>query len=177
MSERGSILRDCSIIQRISTVEKIYGDDWGSLTYVEQCRYTCSGICIFCLCYIGIDSVFMSQLFQGMNFEEESINWLEEARRIIADVGPMVQDIHISSVINCDEINCVFLNIRILEGKKYSMKLCFRGFTLIGEDFDLTEDDENGIQYETIYALLDQISPMYRQVFSNSLSEKLLRTL
>ena len=46
-------------------------------------------------------------------------------------------------------------------------------FQLVGHEFDLVDDSQNTNFFETIYSLLDNISPMYRNTFSDTLIRKL----
>lgn len=45
---------------------------------------------------------------------------------------------------------------------------------LVGRNFDVMDDDaEASSYYETIYSLLDSISPEYRNTFGDTLAQKL----
>lgn len=54
------------------------------------------------------------------------------------------------------------------------MSMIFVYFQLAGKQFDVIDQEEEGSKYfETIYALLDSISPGYRNTFGDTLIQKL----
>ena len=50
--------------------------------------------------------------------------------------------------------------------------LCWQ---IVGNQFDTIQNEEASEYFETIYALLDTVSPGYRLSFSQALTEKLLQ--
>ena len=46
-------------------------------------------------------------------------------------------------------------------------------FQIVGKQFDTITETESSQYYETIYALLDNVSPGYRCSFGEALSERL----
>ena len=95
-----------------------------------------------------------------------------EAEYVKQDIRFAVEYIDISSSLPYKE-DVVYLNLETKEKEKYCIELTSQGFHIISQKFDTVENEENGIYYETIYALLDSISPQYRQLFGESLAAKL----
>ncbi len=57
--------------------------------------------------------------------------------------------------------------------RRYCIELTAQGFRVVGHDYNRTDlCDED--YFETPYALLDKLSPMYRQAFGDSLVSKLM---
>jgi len=46
-------------------------------------------------------------------------------------------------------------------------------FQIVGRQFDTVVEEEMSRYFETIYALLDTVSPQYRQSFGEALAERL----
>lgn len=106
-----------------------------------------------------------------MNTDDEIINdWQGEAEAIINDVQSHVKEICISSKIPLTE-NDIHLNITTLEERKICVRLSSSGFEIVGETYDeIGEESVHHTEiYETPYALLQQISPLYIASFGNSL--------
>lgn len=144
----------------------------------------------------------MSSFFQNSFHESDTdedvdgnskkLCWRAEAAAIIQDVQDHVNLIEISENLN-NQPNCIYLNVRILEGDTYCILASNKGFCILSRTFDTidenyvdslnndncseTSDDENGEQrrvyYETIYSLLDRISPLYVKSFASNLCTKL----
>ena len=113
---------------------------------------------------------------QRIDIEEERVHdcaeWVVEALSVIEDVKDCVKFISISNVL-CPSDSFVYLNLTILEGEDMCIRLCEQGFQVTGKVHDSTNDPLPQI-YETIYSLLDTVSPKYREAFSDSLIRKLL---
>lgn len=100
--------------------------------------------------------------------------WIVEATAIIKDVCDHVQEIVLSdlpvSLDNNDQH--IYLNLTTKEQIKYCVELTAQGFRVVGNDYNRT-DNHSEKYYETPYALLDNLSPLYRQAFGDSLVSKL----
>ncbi len=110
--------------------------------------------------------------------EEDKIDWKVEASGIIKDISSHVIQFVISDKLQTPEEG-VYLNLETLEKQKFTIKLNYFGFAIVGKDFDdnTLEDKKGGAgattQFETIYSLLQSISPKYISNFAGNLIEKL----
>eukprot|EP00088_Acartia_fossae_P039987 TRINITY_DN41626_c0_g1_i1.p1 TRINITY_DN41626_c0_g1~~TRINITY_DN41626_c0_g1_i1.p1 ORF type:complete len:154 (+),score=50.08 TRINITY_DN41626_c0_g1_i1:79-540(+) len=99
--------------------------------------------------------------------------WKEEARGVIKDVEKYVKLVCVSEVLASDK-NCIFLNLTTREEKQYTIELTSQGFKVVGSEHNTNVLTGENI-YETPYALLDSISPAYRQAFGDHLTDQLLK--
>ncbi|EDO33748.1 predicted protein [Nematostella vectensis] len=110
--------------------------------------------------------------------EEQEIDFRDEAQGVIKDIAFSVSQISVSEKLPSSR-ESVFLNIETKENICFCVQLCIQGFRVVSNTFDFCSFDEkdsitqNTPFYETIYALLDTISPGYSQMFGNELSRKL----
>lgn len=111
----------------------------------------------------------------------ESLNWEAEAQAVINDIKNCVHSAELS-VINTSrdfDSRIAYLNIETKERDKVTVKLDPEGFSVVGRSFDdkslENQPSPNIAKYETIYALLNHISPSYTSSFANTLIEKLLQ--
>lgn len=95
-----------------------------------------------------------------------------EANYVKQDISFAVEFVDISTVLPYEE-EVVYLNLETKEREKYCIELTSQGFHIVGRKYDTIEDENATEYYETIYALLDSISPQYRQLFGESLVAKL----
>ncbi|CAG2183216.1 unnamed protein product, partial [Oppiella nova] len=100
--------------------------------------------------------------------------WKCEALAVIHDIQAFVKHLTISSVLPCDE-NGVYLNLETKEDNAMTVEMSSAGFRICGLAMDTNDTDatEDTVYYETPYALLDSISPKYRQCFGAELAQKL----
>lgn len=131
------------------------------------------------------------------NNDEDMLCWQTEAAAIIQDVKDHVSFIGISPHLS-NEANRIYLNVRTLEGDTYCIAASNQGFCILSRTFDVTDGDdsdewfeinstssdetldEEGRRckyFETMYSLLDYISPMYVMSFGSNLCEKLQKLL
>ena len=103
--------------------------------------------------------------------------WLREAEDHIRDVQKHVKHAAVSSTLPSSNAG-VHLNITTLEEENLCVQLSASGLCIVGHNFDDTNLEKNNCQmYETIHALLDSLSPKYRESFSSELQTKLLQLL
>lgn len=102
--------------------------------------------------------------------EEEKIldkeQWKIETAAVIKDIKNHVTSAGISLLDGSDD--CIYFNITTLEGNKYCIQMSKAGFMIA----DTCHDSSTSVSedyFETPYALLDKISPMYRQSFASKL--------
>ncbi|ESO10749.1 hypothetical protein HELRODRAFT_152723, partial [Helobdella robusta] len=67
----------------------------------------------------------------------------------------------------------VYMNITSKEGNCYCVELSASGYRIVGRQYDNISGEDSTKYYETIYAFLDDVSPLYRVCFSDALAEKL----
>jgi hypothetical protein len=72
----------------------------------------------------------------------------------------------------------IFVNVTTLEGQAYCLELTSKGWRVTSLRHDCMNGDIKRIElhtryFETVYALMDQVSPGYRQKFSDALATKL----
>ena len=96
--------------------------------------------------------------------------WKVEAEAVIHDVGDNVHDIRIADVVVGDQQ--VYINLTTKEMCCYCIELTAQGFRVVGNQYNHI-DISTGEYYETPYALLNKLSPLYMQAFGNSLVSKL----
>lgn len=119
---------------------------------------------------------------------QPAIDWNEEAKAIISDIGAFVSSIKIAQECksNCERI---FFDIETLEQKIFVVCMSSIGFTICpshrnNSDFTNSpygdseksryiDQGSNGKVYETINALLDDNSEGYREEFARTLSDKI----
>lgn len=111
----------------------------------------------------------------GHDHDERVLNgeeWTVEALAVIHDVKDHVSEIAIADrSVNTDQL--IHMNLTTKEEQRYCIELTPHGFRVVGYDYNQT-DVESDNYFETPYALLDKLSPLYRQAFGNSLVSKLL---
>ncbi|XP_071548065.1 LOW QUALITY PROTEIN: GSK3-beta interaction protein-like [Panulirus ornatus] len=113
---------------------------------------------------------------RSMDDQEERVHdeeeWKKEAAAVIQDVEECVSQIHISSLPSSN--TTIFFNITTKEDKAYCIELTAAGFRIVGTKYnDNSRPSES--YFETPYALLDSISPLYRESFSLALANKLMK--
>ena len=149
-----------------------------------NCVYECiviskETVCDLAFMTIGFINLIISLLqepsMDGHDCDERVLSgeeWKVEALAVIHDVQDHVFDIHIADgTANSDQL--IHLNLTTKEKQQYCIELTAQGFRVVGYEYNqinVQSDD----YYETPYALLDKLSPMYRQAFGDSLVSKLL---
>lgn len=109
---------------------------------------------------------------------EASLNSLElEAIAAVHELQFAVKDIYVSEMLpRTSEL--IFLNLTTLEGQAYCVELTMKGWRVTSHRHDCMNGDINNLDlhvqyFETIYALMDRISPAYRRRFTDALMSKL----
>ncbi|XP_065183046.1 GSK3-beta interaction protein-like [Sycon ciliatum] len=96
---------------------------------------------------------------------------LEQAEDVGKDIGSCVNAVRLSATLEASA-EAVYLNIETKEKSRYCIEVCPSGFRVVGYDYDTTSVTDEPY-CETIYMLLDAVSPMYRFSFASSLASKL----
>ena len=101
--------------------------------------------------------------------DEELIDWRIEAEAVIRDVKNHLQRVKISDKFESDETK-IYLEVETLERHEFIIELTSQGFKLYREQ---PQQEAEAEFFETPYALLDSVSPKFRESFANELSRKL----
>ena len=97
--------------------------------------------------------------------------WKVEALAVIHDVQDNVHEIKVAD--NPGEGDQqVYMNLTTKEMVCYCVELTAQGFRIVGNAYNKT-DINTEEYYETPYALLNKLSPLYMQAFGDSLASKL----
>ncbi|XP_030760757.1 GSK3B-interacting protein [Sitophilus oryzae] len=101
----------------------------------------------------------------------DSQGWQEEAQAIINDVKDHVKLIEVSKQLQSTD-STIYLNVETLEHAKYTFELTVHGFRFCGNNFD-ENTLQNNEYFETPYALLNSVSPGFKNSFLDVLFQKL----
>lgn len=111
-------------------------------------------------------------------FDEDCIDHVKdmrlEAEAVVSDVLFAVSEMYVSS--NLDSALAVaYINVETREGNRYCLELNEAGLRVVGYAFDQVDESLSTQYFETIYSLLDTLSPGYREAFGNALLQRLER--
>jgi hypothetical protein len=127
---------------------------------------------------IGMPEMRRSHSYIPTSPGESSLNSLElEAIAAVHELQFAVKDIFVSELLpRTSEL--IFLNVTSLEGQAYCVELTMKGWRVTSLRHDCMNGDIKNIElhtkyFEAIYSLLDNVSPNYRDKFSEALSSKL----
>lgn len=95
-----------------------------------------------------------------------------EAEAIVNDVLFAVTNMFVSKNLPC-AVDMAYINVEIKEGTKYCLELTDAGLRVVGFAFDQVDEGCRSQYHETIYSLLDSLSPAYREAFGNALLRRL----
>ncbi|XP_065837324.1 GSK3B-interacting protein-like [Oscarella lobularis] len=96
-----------------------------------------------------------------------------EANQVLKEIGFAVERVEISKELPSNE-SVTYLNLVTREKETYCVELSTKGYRVVGKAFDISEIPPEASQYfETVYSLLNRISPMYRDSFGTTLASKL----
>ncbi|GMS84738.1 hypothetical protein PENTCL1PPCAC_6913, partial [Pristionchus entomophagus] len=101
----------------------------------------------------------------------------EEAVLALKEAAPSVKSISISEMLPRTS-DLLFMNITTLEGQTYCIELCAKGYRVASARQDCMNGDFRQLDlhtryFESIYQLLDTLSPCHREKFASSLADKL----
>ncbi|KAK5857338.1 hypothetical protein PBY51_010590 [Eleginops maclovinus] len=91
-----------------------------------------------------------------------------EAEAVVNDVLFAVAEMHLSQSFNSGR-DVAYINLETKEGNRYCLELTESGLRVVGYTFDEVDEDLNTQYHETVYSLLDKLSPGYREAFGNAL--------
>ncbi|KAM3919810.1 GSK3B-interacting protein [Leptodactylus fuscus] len=95
-----------------------------------------------------------------------------EAEAVVNDVLFAVTNMFVSKNLPC-AVDMAYINVEIKEGTKYCLELTDAGLRVVGFAFDQVDECSCSQYHETIYSLLDSLSPAYREAFGNALLRRL----
>ncbi|XP_067222795.1 GSK3-beta interaction protein isoform X3 [Chanodichthys erythropterus] len=97
-----------------------------------------------------------------------------EAEAVVNDVLFAVTDMHVSHSLTSG-LDMAYINVETREGNRYCLELTEAGLKVVGHTFDQVDEGLNTQYHETVYSLLDSLSPGYREAFGNALLQRLER--
>ncbi|XP_068437212.1 GSK3-beta interaction protein [Clinocottus analis] len=95
-----------------------------------------------------------------------------EAEAVVKDVLFAVAEMHVSKSLNSTS-DVAYINVETREGNRYCVELSEAGLRVVGHAFNQVDEDLSTQYYETVYSLLDSLSPGYREAFGNALLQRL----
>lgn len=100
--------------------------------------------------------------------------WPQEAEGAINDIRKHVRSACISPRLLSNNQR-IYINLTTLENSDYCIEMSANGFRVVGRKYDdTTLSSIENMNYETPYALLNNISQKYRESFGGELMNKLL---
>ncbi|XP_052639059.1 GSK3B-interacting protein isoform X2 [Harpia harpyja] len=106
--------------------------------------------------------------FEGTDVKDMRL----EAEAVVNDVLFAVSNMFVSKTLPCAE-DVAYINVETRERNRYCLELTEAGLRVVAYDFDQTDDGLQTPYHETVYSLLDSLSPAYREVFGNALLQRL----
>ncbi|XP_031703773.1 GSK3-beta interaction protein isoform X1 [Anarrhichthys ocellatus] len=97
-----------------------------------------------------------------------------EAEAVVNDVRFAVDEMHVSQSLSSAS-DVAYINVETREGNRYCLELTESGLRVVGYAFNQVDEDLDTQYYETVYSLLDKLSPGYREAFGNALLQRLER--
>ncbi|XP_066526547.1 GSK3-beta interaction protein [Hoplias malabaricus] len=97
-----------------------------------------------------------------------------EAEAVVNDVLFAVTDMFVSQTLN-NALDVAYINVETREGNRYCLELTEAGLRVVGYAFDQVDEGLDTHYHETVYSLLDSLSPGYREAFGNALLQRLER--
>ena len=116
----------------------------------------------------------MAQATSCWDYESEwDVNLNLQAPEIKKEIEFAVSSVEVSTKVP-STTNLVYFNIETQEKVKYCVQLSLKGFRIVSNKFDFVAEGENTNRFhETIYSLLDSLSPLYTATFARVLQRKL----
>ncbi|XP_034274315.1 GSK3B-interacting protein [Pantherophis guttatus] len=106
--------------------------------------------------------------FEGTDVKDMRI----EAEAVVNDVLFAVSNMFVSKNLPCVE-EVAYINVETREKNRYCLELTEAGLRVVAYDFDQMDDSLQNPYHETVYSLLDSVSPAYREAFGNALLQRL----
>ncbi|XP_032996171.1 GSK3B-interacting protein isoform X1 [Lacerta agilis] len=106
--------------------------------------------------------------FEGTDVKDMRL----EAEAVVNDVLFAVSNMFVSKSLPCAE-DVAYINVETRERNRYCLELTEAGLRVVGYAFDQVDDSVQNPYHETVYSLLDSVSPAYREAFGNALLQRL----
>ncbi|KAM8913246.1 GSK3-beta interaction protein [Spinachia spinachia] len=97
-----------------------------------------------------------------------------EAEAVVKDVLFAVDEMHVSQSLNSAS-DVAYINVETREGNRYCVELTEAGLRVVAYAFNQVDENVNTQYHETVYSLLNKLSPGYREAFGNALLQRLER--
>ncbi|XP_054653475.1 GSK3-beta interaction protein [Dunckerocampus dactyliophorus] len=95
-----------------------------------------------------------------------------EAEAVVNDVLFAVTQMQVSKNLSSTS-EVAYINVETREGNRYCLELTEAGLRVVGYAFNQVDEDLDTQYHETVYSLLDTLSPGYREAFGNALLQRL----
>eukprot|EP00069_Balaena_mysticetus_P005771 bmy_18228T0 len=95
-----------------------------------------------------------------------------EAEAVVNDVLFAVNTMFVSKTLCCAD-DVAYINVETRERNRYCLELTEAGLGVVGCAFDQVDDGLQTPCHETVYSLLDALSPAYREAFGNALLQRI----
>ncbi|KAF6130289.1 GSK3B interacting protein [Phyllostomus discolor] len=106
--------------------------------------------------------------FEGADVKDMRL----EAEAVVNDVLFAVNAMFVSKALRCAD-DVAYINVETRERNRYCLELTEAGLKVVGYAFDQVDDHLHTPYHETVYSLLDTLSPAYRDAFGNALLQRL----
>ncbi|KAM6461677.1 GSK3B-interacting protein [Liasis olivaceus] len=116
----------------------------------------------------GIEDPSEFNYFEGTDMKDMRI----EAEAVVNDVLFAVRNMFVSKSLPCVE-DVAYINVETRERNRYCLELTEAGLRVVGYAFDQMDESLQNPYHETVYSLLDSVSPAYREAFGNALLQRL----
>ncbi|XP_053141630.1 GSK3B-interacting protein isoform X1 [Hemicordylus capensis] len=116
----------------------------------------------------GVEDISELKDFEGTEVKDMRV----EAEAVVNDVLFAVSNMFVSKSLSCAE-DVAYINVETRERNRYCLELTEAGLRVVGYAFDQVDDGVQNPYHETVYSLLDSVSPAYREAFGNALLQRL----
>ncbi|XP_032745283.1 GSK3B-interacting protein-like [Rattus rattus] len=116
----------------------------------------------------GFENISELNGFEGMDMKDMQL----EAEAIVNNVLFAVNNMFVSKSLPCAD-NVAYVNVETKERNRYCLELTEAGLRMVGYAFDQVENHLQIPYHETVYSLLDTLSPAYQEAFGNVLLQRL----
>ncbi|XP_063046635.1 GSK3-beta interaction protein [Engraulis encrasicolus] len=104
---------------------------------------------------------------------EEVKDMRVEAEAVVKDVLFAVSRMFVSQSLASGSRDLAYINLETREGQHYCLELSQAGLKVVGLGFDVVDVGYSAPYHETVYSLLDSLSPAYREAFGHALLSRL----
>ncbi|KAF4084035.1 hypothetical protein AMELA_G00124130 [Ameiurus melas] len=123
----------------------------------------------------GMEVDYQPEDLPVSSYDERGVKDMRlEAEAIVSDVLFAVSNMFVSKTLSSG-LDLAFINVETREGKRYCLELSEAGLRVVGYTFDQVDPGLSTQYHETVYSLLDSLSPGYREAFGNALLQRLER--